>query len=113
MVNLINELSLAFSSEHRSQIVGSSPRALIQRYAGACNVQTDIKEACFIGDTGGYIAAGSDDGRCGGDGRIYSGIFLVFFPCEDRHFVVESFGWRTGHTDQTASSFLVEESIPK
>lgn len=48
---------------HRSQLDVASPRAMIQRYAGACNVQTDIKEACFLGDNGDYIAAGSDDGR--------------------------------------------------
>lgn len=37
---------------------------MIQWYPGACNVQTVIKEACFLGERGGYVAAGSDDGRC-------------------------------------------------
>lgn len=37
---------------------------MIQRYTGACNVQTVIKEASFLGDGGGYVASGSDDGRC-------------------------------------------------
>ena len=36
---------------------------MIERYVGACNIQTVIKEACFFGIGGGYIAAGSDDGR--------------------------------------------------
>lgn len=53
----------AATSSERSQLDVASPRAMIQRYAGACNVQTDIKEACFLGDNGDYIAAGSDDGR--------------------------------------------------
>ena len=30
---------------------------------GACNVATDIKECCFLGDSGELVAAGSDDGR--------------------------------------------------
>jgi len=37
---------------------------MTERYAGACNVQTVIKEASFLGDGGGYVASGSDDGRC-------------------------------------------------
>ncbi|XP_044738260.1 WD and tetratricopeptide repeats protein 1-like isoform X3 [Chrysoperla carnea] len=32
------------------------------RFVGHCNTTTDIKEAAFIGPTGNYIAAGSDDG---------------------------------------------------
>lgn len=47
----------------RTQLDKSVPEAMIQRYVGACNVQTDIKEACFWGDNGEYIVAGSDDGR--------------------------------------------------
>lgn len=44
-------------------MLNCSPRAMTQRYAGACNVQTVIKEASFLGDGGGYVASGSDDGR--------------------------------------------------
>jgi len=36
---------------------------ILQRYVGACNVQTDIKEADFFGLNEKYIIAGSDDGR--------------------------------------------------
>lgn len=43
-------------------MLNCSPRAMTQRYAGACNVRTVNKEASFIGD-GGYVASGSDDGR--------------------------------------------------
>ncbi|XP_021862674.2 protein ALTERED SEED GERMINATION 2 isoform X1 [Spinacia oleracea] len=42
------------------------PEAVIdmkQRYAGHCNVGTDIKQASFLGQNGDYIASGSDDGR--------------------------------------------------
>lgn len=34
-----------------------------ERYIGHCNTHTDIKETCFIGQRGDYIAAGSDDGN--------------------------------------------------
>nr|GEV41649.1 hypothetical protein [Tanacetum cinerariifolium] len=34
-----------------------------QRYAGHCNVGTDIKQASFLGQKGEFIASGSDDGR--------------------------------------------------
>ncbi|CAN0141585.1 unnamed protein product, partial [Hapterophycus canaliculatus] len=44
-------------------MLNCSPRAMTQRYAGACNVQTVIKEASFFGDGGGYVVSGSDDGR--------------------------------------------------
>lgn len=44
-------------------MLNCSPRAMTQRYAGASNVQTVIKEASFLGDGGGYVASGSDDGR--------------------------------------------------
>jgi len=37
-------------------------RRLLQRYVGHCNVQTDIKEACFVGAGDAVVAAGSDDG---------------------------------------------------
>ncbi|CBJ48541.1 conserved unknown protein [Ectocarpus siliculosus] len=46
-----------------SDMLSCSPRAMIQRYTGACNVQTVIKEASFLGDGGGYVTSGSDDGR--------------------------------------------------
>lgn len=35
----------------------------LQRYIGQCNLQTDIKEACFLGCNDELVAAGSDDGR--------------------------------------------------
>ncbi len=34
-----------------------------QRYCGHCNTHTDIKEASFIGERGGFVTAGSDDGN--------------------------------------------------
>ncbi len=34
-----------------------------RRYCGHCNTHTDIKEASFIGDGSGFVAAGSDDGN--------------------------------------------------
>ncbi|XP_074279406.1 protein ALTERED SEED GERMINATION 2 isoform X2 [Silene latifolia] len=34
-----------------------------RRYIGHCNVGTDIKQASFLGQTGNYVATGSDDGR--------------------------------------------------
>ncbi|CAM9492287.1 unnamed protein product [Ectocarpus fasciculatus] len=49
--------------QRTSDMLSCSPRAMIQRYTGACNVQTVIKEASFLGDGGGYVASGSDDGR--------------------------------------------------
>ncbi|KUF94136.1 Acyltransferase family [Phytophthora nicotianae] len=36
---------------------------VLRRYIGYCNVQTDIKEAAFLGKNDAYIIAGSDDGR--------------------------------------------------
>ncbi len=33
------------------------------RFCGHCNTHTDIKEAVFIGEGCGYVAAGSDDGN--------------------------------------------------
>ncbi|KAL4428996.1 hypothetical protein ABPG77_006035 [Micractinium sp. CCAP 211/92] len=38
-------------------------RRLLQRFVGQCNLQTDIKEACFLGADDALVAAGSDDGR--------------------------------------------------
>lgn len=35
---------------------------MLRRYIGACNMQTDIKEACFLGDDDELVAAGSDSG---------------------------------------------------
>ena len=35
---------------------------MLQRYLGACNMQTDIKEACFLGAEDELVAAGSDAG---------------------------------------------------
>lgn len=37
-------------------------RRLLQRYQGHSNVQTDIKEVCFVGAGDEIVAAGSDDG---------------------------------------------------
>ncbi|XP_039010267.1 WD and tetratricopeptide repeats protein 1-like isoform X3 [Hibiscus syriacus] len=34
-----------------------------QRFVGHCNVGTDIKQASFLGQSGEYVASGSDDGR--------------------------------------------------
>ncbi len=48
--------------------------ALVQRYVGHCNMQTDIKEATFLGGADALVAAGSDDGRvfvyCSETGRL-------------------------------------------
>jgi len=38
-------------------------RRLMHRYIGQCNVQTDIKEAVFLGQGDNLVACGSDDGR--------------------------------------------------
>eukprot|EP00887_Chlorella_sp_A99_P002411 scaffold10.g2411.t1 len=38
-------------------------RRMLHRYVGHCNVQTDIKEAVFLGAGDELVAAGSDDGR--------------------------------------------------
>lgn len=38
-------------------------RRMLQRYVGQCNLQTDIKECCFLGCNDELVAAGSDDGR--------------------------------------------------
>ena len=35
---------------------------MLGRYIGACNMQTDIKEACFLGAQDELVAAGSDSG---------------------------------------------------
>ncbi|KAF2361560.1 WD40 repeat [Trinorchestia longiramus] len=35
----------------------------IAHYAGHCNTTTDIKEAVFLGQSGDFVAAGSDDGN--------------------------------------------------
>jgi hypothetical protein len=39
------------------------PPQCLQRFVGQLNLQTDIKEACFLGADDGLVAAGSDDGR--------------------------------------------------
>ena len=39
--------------------VAEAGRRLLQRYIGACNVQTDIKEAAFLGDNDELVAAGA------------------------------------------------------
>ena len=41
----------------------SAPARPMQRYVGQCNLQTDIKECCFLGCNDELVAAGSDDGR--------------------------------------------------
>jgi len=41
----------------------SRARDYSQRYLGACNTTTDIKEANFFGGNGQFILAGSDDGK--------------------------------------------------
>ncbi|EFN53955.1 hypothetical protein CHLNCDRAFT_136223 [Chlorella variabilis] len=38
-------------------------RRMLQRYVGQCNLQTDIKEAAFLGADDSLVATGSDDGR--------------------------------------------------
>lgn len=53
--------------------LGSQPAALnnralscacpLQRFIGQCNLQTDIKEAVFLGQGDRLVACGSDDGR--------------------------------------------------
>lgn len=52
-------LSNAAAAQHRL----STFRRDLQRFVGQCNLQTDIKEACFLGADDGLVAAGSDDGR--------------------------------------------------
>ncbi|CAM9641807.1 unnamed protein product [Laminaria digitata] len=49
--------------QRSTSVPNSCPRDMVERYVGACNIQTVIKEASFFGNGGGYIAAGSDDGR--------------------------------------------------
>ena len=53
-------ISIAYDwdGEWRPQAV----RRLVQRYVGQCNLQTDIKEAVFLGQDQ-LVAAGSDDGN--------------------------------------------------
>uniref|UniRef100_A0A2P2I7M8 WD and tetratricopeptide repeats protein 1-like n=1 Tax=Hirondellea gigas TaxID=1518452 RepID=A0A2P2I7M8_9CRUS len=41
----------------------SDARDYLSHYAGHCNTTTDIKEAVFLGQSGDFIAAGSDDGN--------------------------------------------------
>jgi hypothetical protein len=48
-----------WDGEWRPQAV----RRLVQRYVGQCNLQTDIKEAVFLGQDDQLVAAGSDDGN--------------------------------------------------
>ncbi|TYJ35424.1 hypothetical protein E1A91_A05G235800v1 [Gossypium mustelinum] len=46
--------------------VAYQPEAVVDmkwRYAGHCNVGTDIKQASFLGQRGEFVASGSDDGR--------------------------------------------------
>ncbi|KAK5832040.1 protein ALTERED SEED GERMINATION 2-like [Gossypium arboreum] len=46
--------------------VAYQPEAVVdmkRRYAGHCNVGTDIKQASFLGQRGEFVASGSDDGR--------------------------------------------------
>ncbi len=45
------------------------------RYCGHCNTHTDIKEASFIGEGCGFIAAGSDDGN------IFMWVIIVCVWC--------------------------------
>jgi WD40 repeat protein len=63
-------LSSSSSSSSISPLIASSSwlwgalpssESYLNRFVGHCNVQTDIKEAVFIGDS--FVAAGSDDGR--------------------------------------------------
>ncbi|KAL5777330.1 hypothetical protein ACOSP7_010256 [Xanthoceras sorbifolium] len=54
------------SSSSQSDRLPYQPEAVIdmkRRYVGHCNVGTDIKQASFLGQSGDYIASGSDDGR--------------------------------------------------
>lgn len=55
------------SRKRRAEPVGAlwnSPggKRMLQRYVGHCNVQTDIKEAVFVGLDDSLVACGSDDG---------------------------------------------------
>ena len=54
---------------------------LLQRCVGGCNVQTDIKEAVFLGVGDELVAVGSDDGRvyihCSATGVVVTIIFVI------------------------------------
>ena len=49
-------LAAAPDDFHSGCIAGAE--RVLQRYMGHCNVQTDIKEAAFLGDDDALIAAG-------------------------------------------------------
>lgn len=38
-------------------------RRLLSRFLGHCNMETDIKEAVFLGQTDDLVACGSDEGK--------------------------------------------------
>jgi len=42
--------------------IWATSRRANRRYVGQCNIQTDIKEAVFLGTNDEFVAAGSDDG---------------------------------------------------
>ena len=49
-------LAVAPDDFHSGCVAGAE--RVLQRYMGHCNVQTDIKEAAFLGDDDALIAAG-------------------------------------------------------
>jgi WD40 repeat protein len=57
--------SSSSSSSSSSWLWGALPSSslYLQRFVGHCNLQTDIKEAVFLGQDDSFVAAGSDDGR--------------------------------------------------
>jgi hypothetical protein len=44
-------------------IISAPLPPVVQRFVGQCNLQTDIKECCFLGCSDELVATGSDDGR--------------------------------------------------
>jgi WD40 repeat protein len=67
----------ALSSNWWDTLSGGAGR-LLQRCMGHCNVQTDIKEAVFLGADDALVACGSDDGRV----FIYEGATGESGSCE-------------------------------
>ncbi|KAK1263617.1 hypothetical protein QJS04_geneDACA011951 [Acorus gramineus] len=62
----VNDSSGSPSSSSQNLNTDYQPEIAVdmkQRYAGHCNVGTDIKQASFLGQKGEYVASGSDDGR--------------------------------------------------
>jgi len=51
------------SLSNQEVLYRAKARDYSERYLGACNTTTDIKEANFLGSSGQFIMAGSDDGK--------------------------------------------------